>query len=223
MCVRDVVFLRSCTFIECTLRQKTLHGKKQTEHFRQRQALKRRVWTASLRLHIKPIVLRDHVGLQADQFKRAGQSTARLLSVSLDALCKQHGHKWKTISSSVCLVFFFAVFFHKCTKLHFQHLYTKWVRCIGEKRWRSLWLAQSSTNSTDSMSGKTDSAERQVSTSIEKKIKSHWTVEPFTSILLNIYICEGHDPRSLFQRQTFVNLSFISKYCLMTDMFILVK
>lgn len=61
----DFAFLLSCTFIVCTLRQKPLHGK--TEHFRQRQALKRRVWAASPRLHIKPIVLRDDAGLHRAQ------------------------------------------------------------------------------------------------------------------------------------------------------------
>lgn len=67
MCMEDfyLFFLLSCTFIVCTLRQKPLDGK--PEHFRQRQALKRRVWTASLRLHIKPIVLRDNVGLHREQ------------------------------------------------------------------------------------------------------------------------------------------------------------
>lgn len=158
VCVSEM-FLLSCTFIECTLRQKPLYGKKQTEHFRQRQALKRRVWTASLRLHIKPIVLRDHVGLHREQKlinlnDQASQQPVSWASASMRC-AKQHGHKWKTISSSssssrsVCLFVFLQVY-----KTPLPALVNTGVRCIGEKRWRSLCLEQSSTNSTDSMSEK---------------------------------------------------------------------
>lgn len=163
--------------------QKPLHGK--TEHFRQRQALKRRVWAASLRLHIKPIVLRDDVGLHREQKlinwnDQASQQPVSWASASMRCANNMDTNGRQSASGSICL-------FLRVYKSPLPALVNKEVCCIGEKRLRSLCLAQSSTSSTDRMRERLTGQNNQTR-SFNLNPKYYWTVEPFTRIFQNVSV-----------------------------------
>lgn len=178
-----------------------------TEHFRHLSG--ESALPLSLTLHIRPIVLRDHVGLHGQQElinlnEQASQQPVSEHNTDMNA------------SQSAAFVGFLPVYKTSLPAL------VKRGRLHRREEMEIVTLGTEFYHQHRQDEGKTDWAEQQNRFQLQfKKITPNWWALLIFFKISRFKVCEGHDTGSLFQRQTKKQLLFYIN-CFINHMFILV-